>query len=390
MENFLKISVAKNRVYGLDILRASAILFVLVGHSSAILPSRYSKVINYFVLDGVSIFFVLSGFLIGRILIRNFEGKNISYKILFNFWKRRWYRTLPNYFLILLLLILLSLFFTNNFSIRSIGKFFLFSQNLYYPHPSFFAEAWSLSVEEWFYLIIPIVIFLEIWIFKIKIKNAIILTAAMVILLVTFFRCYRFFVLDINKFSDFSEIYRKEVFTRLDSIMYGVIGAYIAHFHNSLWSKFKKPLFILGFTLLFMPQFFSLKAIQPQYLLVWSFTNNSLATLFLLPFLSVIKNGKGKIFKVITSVSLISYSMYLVNYSVVQRWILDNIHLSELNSHLEIVLKFILFWLLTIMISIVIYKYFEVPTTKLRGKSTTPKRVDDELIPIINIDQNLI
>lgn len=388
MRNILKIPVTKSRVYGLDILRASAILFVLVGHSSTMLPSKFQKVINYFMLDGVSIFFVLSGFLIGKILIRDFEEKDISFRTLLNFWKRRWYRTLPNYFLILVLLIILSLLFTNNFSIRSIGRFFLFSQNLYYPHPSFFAEAWSLSVEEWFYLMIPIALFLEIGIFKIKIKNAILHTSVLVILLVTFFRCYRFFVLGINNFSDFSEIYRKEVFTRLDSIMFGVVGAYIAYFYKSLWLRFPKPLFMLGFTLLFIPQFFSLKAAQPQYLLVWSFTNNSLGTLFLLPFLSGIKNGWGIVFKIVTSISLISYSMYLVNYSLVQRWVLDNIHLSELDIRLVTVLKFMLFWLLTIIISIIIYKYFEVPTTRLRGKSIKPKMADDEFISPISISQS--
>ena len=149
--------------------------------------------------------------------------------------------------------------------------------------------------------------------------------------------------------------------------MYGIVGGYFAYFNKDLWLKFKTPLFILGFSLLFLPQFFSLKAIQPQYLLIWSFTNNSLATLFLLPFLSTVKKGRGNVFKILTSISLISYSMYLVNYTLVQQWILDKMVFS-VNVQLEILLKFILFWIITIIISIIIYKYFEVPTTRLRGK----------------------
>ena len=34
-------------------------------------------------------------------------------------------------------------------------RYFIFSQNLYQPHPLFFPEAWSLSIEEWFYLTFP-------------------------------------------------------------------------------------------------------------------------------------------------------------------------------------------------------------------------------------------
>ncbi len=82
MKNFLKIDLNPKRIYGLDILRALAILFVVVGHGKYLLPQElrfYSKILA---LDGVSIFFVLSGFLIGGILIRLFEENHINKKLL--------------------------------------------------------------------------------------------------------------------------------------------------------------------------------------------------------------------------------------------------------------------------------------------------------------------
>ena len=95
--------IEKNRIFGLDIMRTFAILAVMFGHSIFFLPTSIKDQLHAFVIDGVNIFFVLSGFLIGGILIRDFEKKK-TIKVLFNFWIRRWFRTLPNYFLILIVL----------------------------------------------------------------------------------------------------------------------------------------------------------------------------------------------------------------------------------------------------------------------------------------------
>ena len=152
--NFFKIDIPKNRIFGLDLLRAIAILLVLFVHSKHFLPKNIAHFLNkYILIDGVGLFFVLSGFLIGGIFIKDFE-KDISFKSLLNFWKRRWYRTLPNYFLILSSLLLLSIpeiDFAN-------FKYFIFLQNLYSPISPFFTESWSLSIEEWFYLTAPLLI----------------------------------------------------------------------------------------------------------------------------------------------------------------------------------------------------------------------------------------
>ncbi|KFF11548.1 hypothetical protein IW15_15150 [Chryseobacterium soli] len=157
MMKVLSINIKQDRVFGLDILRCLAILFVVIGHGNYLLPTKISNIIDYFIFDGVSVFFVLSVFLIGGILIKEIENKDISFKLILNFWKRRWFRTLPNYFLILIILCILSVSFDKDFDgIRSIARYFVFSQNLFTPHPGFFPEAWSLSVEEWFYLLNPI------------------------------------------------------------------------------------------------------------------------------------------------------------------------------------------------------------------------------------------
>lgn len=372
MKNILKIDINPARIYGLDILRALAILFVVIGHGAYLMPEAKYKYINFFIFDGVSIFFVLSGFLIGGILINLLQKNNIDTSQIFNFWIRRWFRTLPNYFLILILVLTLNYIFIDNFNFLNKELFFLFAQNLFSEHPHFFPEAWSLSVEEWFYLLIPIILYLLIKKIKISINKAVLFTAFSIIIGVTLFRYFRYDLLSINDISTWDRVLRKQVFTRLDSLMYGVIGAYIFNYFKDFWSSYKTHFLILGIGI-----FIILKINLFQFSrlglfnCVFSFSATSLATLFLLPYLSSIKTGRGLIYKSITYVSLISYSMYLINLTLVQKWILINIDwsvLEDFNGYLFLLFRYALYWCLTIVISILIYKYFEIPSMNLRDK----------------------
>ncbi|MCC8425723.1 acyltransferase [Mucilaginibacter sp. UR6-11] len=131
----LNINMPAERVYGLDILRAFAITVVVVTHGMAYTPRALNKVIEATYLDGVSIFFVLSGFLIGRILIKSMSKQNLDFYTLLNFWWRRWLRTIPVYFFILSAVI----FFYNYGKPPgpTFKRFYIFSQNLFTPHPTY-------------------------------------------------------------------------------------------------------------------------------------------------------------------------------------------------------------------------------------------------------------
>ena len=134
----LKIETSQDRVFGLDLLRAIAIVMVMLLHGNSYLPPVIGEIIGFFIIDGVSIFFVLSGFLIGGIfikLLKRTHTKEINLKFLMNFLMRRWLRTLPNYYLVLTIIILF--FLVNNLPIShySMYKYFLFFQNFSTPHP---------------------------------------------------------------------------------------------------------------------------------------------------------------------------------------------------------------------------------------------------------------
>src|ERR1700722_14593981 len=89
----------------LDLLRAVAILWVILHHlidRFVLLDANttFLKVLNSG-NAGVDLFFVLSGYLIGRIILS--EVRRPGELRVWSFWYRRWMRTLPAYFVTLLL-----------------------------------------------------------------------------------------------------------------------------------------------------------------------------------------------------------------------------------------------------------------------------------------------
>ena len=379
MFNFLKIEINSSRIYGLDILRAFAILFVVLDHSKHTLQNSNSEIISgisqsyswyirYLVFDGVSIFFVLSGFLIGSILIKTFDRGDLSFKSLVNFWIKRWMRTLPNYLFILSLLILLSTIYSKNFNFQDAMPYYFFIQNFSSPHPGFFPEAWSLSVEEWFYLLIPSAILSFSLILRSSFKKILILIAFFVLISSTMIRYYYDYNGLVSSHEAWSLLLRKQVITRLDSLMYGLIGAYFFYFKNEVWCRYSRYLFLAGILMLVLDKYIILFHPNLSYLYknVFSFSVTSLAVLFLLPLFESIRYGEGFLYSILTYISIISYSMYLLNLSMMQDWIFRPLPFFIHNPTILAISKFILYWLLTFFLSFVMYKLIELPFMNMR------------------------
>ena len=270
---------------------------------------------------------------------------------------------------------MLNILFIDDFSFSEIKSYLFFSQNLFTAHPNFFPEAWSLSVEEWFYLLIPVIILFLIKIFRVTINKAIIWTSFVILISVTIFRYYKFLNVPIENLSQWDLLFRKQVFTRMDSLMFGIIGSYLQFYYLKFWNKYKSVLFGAGLILFILLKIIAINELLPVnglFNCVFSFSITSLSTLLLLPFLSNLKTGRGYLFYFLTYISLISYSMYLLNLSVVQFWILDSIDLVRFQyiPYLNVIIIYSLYWILTISFSILLYKYFELPMMKLRERKT--------------------
>jgi peptidoglycan/LPS O-acetylase OafA/YrhL len=138
-------SVPSQRIPGLDLLRAAAIVMVLLAHYPKIGTSLTTRVLN-FGWAGVDLFFVLSGYLIGSQVIRPLAGrKEIG---LGWFYFRRFCRTLPSYYVVL------AAYYALPAEASPGANFLVFTQNFSAMHS--FTPSWSLCVEEQFYLLFPI------------------------------------------------------------------------------------------------------------------------------------------------------------------------------------------------------------------------------------------
>jgi peptidoglycan/LPS O-acetylase OafA/YrhL len=351
------------RLYGLDILRAIAISTVLVSHGGRYLPSFIYGYLIRFSIDGVSLFFVLSGFLIGGILLRQIDHPDFSFKSLINFWTRRWLRTLPA-FLVVVIVLILWYSISNSLPANQIIKCITFTQNLVYGQAPLYFESWSLAVEEWFYLLTPLVLFILFKIFKNHRKKVFLFTVISVIIICTTARIYRSLHVNITDVLTWDYATRRPVFLRLDSIMYGLLGAYLYYCKNKLWQK-QDLFFWIGIGV-----FIFIAIDVEMYMRHIILSLECIGTLFMLPKLNALKSGRGIIFKVVTFVSIISYSLYLINatpFYDIGIPLINKLLANELQNR---AVYFIYFIVWCFGGSYLMYSFIEKPFMRMRKKET--------------------
>jgi peptidoglycan/LPS O-acetylase OafA/YrhL len=358
--------VKQTRVFGLDVMRAIAIALVLFSHTT-IWFFTWPMTIRAGVIGaylGVELFFVLSGFLIGGILLRALAAETTQTTLL-SFWQRRWMRTLPNYFLFLLLNVLLSIFLLHNWP--PLVRYFFFGQNFLTPSPEFFSESWSLAIEEWFYLLVPILFFAARKIAPQKFSTA---TFAIVLGLIVSITLIRSVYVLIAHPAWLRGV-RVIVLYRLDACMFGVLAAWVKFFRPGIWSRASGVVFCAGLALLLFVS--SLPFTLPADSIVLhtiGFTLTSLGSAFLLPALDrwTVRPRWGS---PIVRLSLCSYSLYLVNMPMFL--ILTHALPAE-----YVFAGAATFVVLSILAAAIIYRLFEKPMMDLRDRSH--RRGDDALV----------
>lgn len=359
----MRLETNNKRIFGLDIFRATAIILVVLGHGGFILNGTVLEGFPHFkMIDGVDVFFVLSGFLIGGILLKELNKPN-SFKTsdLMRFWKRRWFRTLPNYYLILLVNYLFVKHGIIKESIEQFNFHFItFTHNFNSPFYGFFWESWSLSVEEWFYIFTPVMIFgLCKWL-----PNKIsFLTATLIMIILPLL--YRYSIHNPTMDGFWWDVtFRKTVLSRLDSIGYGLLFAWLYFYHPEFWKKIKIPAFILGVALIIFVLNFD-RSPNTLYKQTIYFSLIPFAVMLLIPMAHGYKKAKGFIPVAIQHISKISYSMYLINLALVAEVIRDNF---PPNGGTDGIMKYIIYWVIVIFASTLLFKYFEKPMMDLRDK----------------------
>ncbi|PUZ24644.1 Peptidoglycan/LPS O-acetylase OafA/YrhL, contains acyltransferase and SGNH-hydrolase domains [Chitinophaga costaii] len=151
-------ATAHRHLHGLDHLRAFAITFVFLYHYGGMFPHPdWVNRISKFGWTGVDLFFVLSGYLIASQLFATIgRGQAISFR---EFFIKRFFRIIPAYLLTVIVYFSLPSFRERE-ALAPLWKYLTFTQNLGLDlrTQGTFSHAWSLCIEEQFYLLLPLVL----------------------------------------------------------------------------------------------------------------------------------------------------------------------------------------------------------------------------------------
>ncbi len=352
----------QKRIPELDGLRGIAVLMVLYFHyiNNHLINSstRIGKIIyrlTSFGWVGVDLFFILSGFLIGTILIRNKGSKNYFS----TFYVRRFLRIIPNYYLLIAVFLIIGAipFFSSDYFLAGnrvipIWAYLLMIHNIFIAHLQNFGNTslsitWSIGVEEQFYIVFPFLIFIlkERWLPFLL---------GLAIVLAPLIRM---------QYSGWIPPYVL-LPCRMDSMAFGVLIAWANHYYSltDLVKKYRKPLLALLMLDVFICGFLS-----ARYGDLGVFKNTLFAIIFsiALVFALVYKDSAyGAILRnrQLVWIGTISYSLYLFHDIILG--MCNVIFGSAGSNNLETIkggLVTILAFVISLIFSWLVYKKLETP-----------------------------
>lgn len=224
------------RIHGLDVLRSAAIILVFLYHYEVFVSRQPTfGFIGTIGWVGVDLFFVLSGYLIGhQIFSLISQHRKFSFK---NFYYRRLLRTLPPYLFVLGAYFLIPSFRENSL-LPPLWKFITFTQNFDLETGTAFSHAWSLCVEEQFYLILPVMALIIGY--KKSLHYGWVLLLGLLVQGIIL-RSALWIYYNQSASSHFHALYYTKIyyssFCRLDELIFGVAIAMLRNFHHDLWEK---------------------------------------------------------------------------------------------------------------------------------------------------------
>lgn len=271
----------------IDGIRAIAVLWVIIFHAWLFqynfFPNESDYIINNSIFTwiskgdlGVDLFFVISGFLIGTILFKEFNRTNtINFK---RFYKRRFLRLMPVY----IFSMILGVYFLQDHAAGNWGKAWanlLYVNN--YVRGSYMGWTWSLAIEEQFYIVIPFLI--AFLIPKFKNKSIIFLILAIIPIYLSYQYIFHFLdysvpfnnVFQSEGWADWFWDYYMLTHLRYGGLLSGVIAAYISVNYNIRISLFFQKKTLLSNFLIILSLFFFV-SISTITLGQWTNVENSI------------------------------------------------------------------------------------------------------------------
>jgi len=219
-----------HRLPGLDLLRAIAIVWVMLFHSYIVggLGDSWSWLENNG-WAGVDLFFVLSGYLIGSQWLKPLaDGRPPAFG---RFYLRRALRTMPAFFAVL------AVYFAFPSTreapgVQPLWQFLSYTVNVLidYRHNQAFSHVWSLCVEEHFYLLFPL---LAWWVAR---RGSLRAFVALCLLLLAGGMALRGWLWLHMGERPFVEVIYYPTWNRLDGLLAGVVLATMQAYRPALWA----------------------------------------------------------------------------------------------------------------------------------------------------------
>lgn len=265
---------------------------------------------------GVDLFFVLSGFLVSTLLIKEFK-KRESVDVV-RFLIRRGFKIYPAFYFFLFATIIYSAFLTHQWPAKqNILAEVFFVQNYF---PSIYYHTWSLAVEEHFYFLLAIIFFVAVKFAFLNKRTVMLLIIIAAILIVTGLRV-KFIIA--NYGCDFIALFPTHY--RIDGLFVGFLVSYLVQYYSSVVEKIMKYqwCFLIVGMLLISPLFFFTGGGRVMNLVGTNTMQLGFGLLLLISISNTFTFNTPKVFSWMYSffcfIGFYSYSIYLWHLFVLDR-----------------------------------------------------------------------
>ena len=383
LRSFLELELLDNRYPSLHGIRVLAIITVVQFHVTWVFAGEQGILIDHdfatsslTIFFGMDLFFILSGFLIGSILLRSLESSGTQN--LRRFYIRRISRTFPSYYFVLTYLAVTTALTANQRAHLPFEYFYGTNFLSLLRTDVIMFWGWSLALEEQFYLTVPILFFV---LYRLKSDRARIgllvaiwLSALVIRLVIYYVRA---------PWTDLS-LYEALYFrphTRFDTLIAGIILAFVHRRYGDALTQWLKAPFhraLLSLSsltclwILLKPWLFGAEHVQIVHVFAWG----TVTSIMYFGWLILLLHGDGWIhralsFPIFRRIATLGYGVYLIHIPL-----LDHVAVPVARALQERHVSMLVIWPLSLaglMISslglaYVLHVVIEKPALRLRER----------------------
>jgi len=359
----------RKKLAGLDHLRAIAIILVFIYHYGNLFAHpEWTNRIGKFGWTGVDLFFVLSGYLIASQLFAGIkQGSTIPLRA---FFLKRFFRIMPAYLVVLAIYFLLPSF-RERAGLAPLWKYLSFTQNLGLDlsTQAAFSHAWSLCIEEQFYLCLPLIL-LALVIFKHINRGYLLLIGLFAAGFLFRLFCWHHFISPFEgedgSWKNWTKWIYYPTFCRLDGLLFGVSIAALFQFRPAARKKMESNgnLFLLSGMLVLIAAYFFCMEEESFHASIFGFPLVDFGYALLVTG-AICENSLLFRFrsKWTAVIARFSYSTYLVHKIIIH---ISQLQFAKLDISDDGNLMLLICILTTLLAAWVINRFVEKPFLKLR------------------------